>query len=134
MTPTPLPAPSTSPRVVIVDEDRRVQQSLAELLRLTGRVTVVGRASNVRDALQLIEREDPDVLIVDPRLPDLDAGAALVSTLERTRPDMRIVLAGWSVTPEQPELLTSACSYVSKNGSPEDFIAAVVDACCASTT
>ena len=131
MTPTPLPAPPLSPRVVIVDEDRRVQQSLAELLRLTGRVAVVGRASNVRDALELIEREEPDVLIVDPRLPDLEAGAALVSTLERSRPEMRIVLAGWSVTPEQPELLTSACSYVSKNGSPEDFIAAVVDACCA---
>ena len=117
-----------------MDEDRRVQQSLAELLKLTGRVTVVGRASNVRDAVELIERENPDVLIVDPRLPDLAAGAALVSTLERSRPALRIVLAGWSVTPEQPELLTGACSYVSKNGSPEDFIAAVVDACCAPTT
>lgn len=117
-----------------MDEDRRVQQSLAELLRLTGRVTVVGRASTVRAALELIEHEEPDVLIVDPRLPDLEAGAELVSTLERSRPGLRIVLAGWSVTPEQPELLTTACTYVSKNGSPEDFIAAVVDACLAPTT
>lgn len=130
MTPTP-PAPLTaSPRVVIVDEDRRVQQSLADLLRLTGRVNVIGHASNVRTALEIVERENPDVLIVDPHLPDLEAGAALVSSLERARPSLRIVLAGWSVTPEQPELLSSACSYVSKNGSPEDFISAVVDACC----
>ena len=133
MTQTPLTAVASSPRVVIVDEDRRVQQSLADLLRLTGRVDVVGRANDVRSALELVEREDPDVIIVDPRLPDLDAGAALVSSLERSRPKMRIVLAGWSVTPEQPELLTGACSYVSKNGSPEDFIAAVVDACCTPT-
>ena len=130
MTPTPPTALTASPRVVIVDEDRRVQQSLADLLRLTGRVNVIGRASNVRTALELVERENPDVLIVDPHLPDLDAGAALVSSLERARPSLRIVLAGWSVTPEQPELLSSACSYVSKNGSPEDFISAVVDACC----
>jgi two-component system, NarL family, nitrate/nitrite response regulator NarL len=116
--------------VVIVDEDRRVQQSLADLLRLTGRVNVIGRASDVRSALELVERESPDVLIVDPHLPDLAAGAALVSSLERARPSLRIVLAGWSVTPEQPELLSSACSYVSKNGSPEEFISAVVDACC----
>jgi DNA-binding NarL/FixJ family response regulator len=116
--------------VVIVDEDRRVQQSLADLLRLTGRVNVIGHASNVRTALEIVERESPDVLIVDPHLPDLEAGAALVSSLERARPSLRIVLAGWSVTPEQPELLSSACSYVSKNGSPEDFISAVVDACC----
>ena len=122
-------APADSPRVVIVDDDRRVQQSLAELLRLTGRVEVVGRASGVRNALELVEREDPDVMIVDPRLPDLEAGAALVSSLRRSRPGLRIVLAGWSVTPEQPELLSTACSYVSKNGTPEEFIAAVVDAC-----
>lgn len=131
MTPTPPTALTASPRVVIVDEDRRVQQSLADLLRLTGRVTVIGRASNVRTALEIVERENPDVLIVDPYLPDLEAGAALVSSLERARPSLRIVLAGWSVVPEQPELLGSACSYVSKNGSPEDFISAVVDACCA---
>ena len=130
MTPTPPTALTASPRVVIVDEDRRVQQSLADLLRLTGRVNVIGRAGNVRTALEIVERENPDVLIVDPHLPDLDAGAALVSSLERARPSLRIVLAGWSVTPEQPELLSSACSYVSKNGSPEDFISAVVDACC----
>ena len=130
MTPTPPTALTASPRVVIVDEDRRVQQSLADLLRLTGRVNVIGRASNVRTALEIVERENPDVLIVDPHLPDLEAGAALVSSLERARPSLRIVLAGWSVTPEQPELLSSACSYVSKNGSPEDFISAVVDACC----
>jgi len=133
VTQTPLTAVASSPRVVIVDEDRRVQQSLADLLRLTGRVDVVGRANDVRSALELVEREDPDVMIVDPRLPDLEAGAALVSSLERSRPKMRIVLAGWSVTPEQPELLTGSCSYVSKNGSPEDFIAAVVDACCTPT-
>lgn len=120
--------------MVIVDEDRRVQQSLADLLRLTGRVNVIGRAGNVRSALEIVERENPDVLIVDPRLPDLEAGAALVTSLRRARPSLRIVLAGWSVTPEQPELLSSACSYVSKNGTPEDFIAAVVDACGAPTT
>ena len=119
--------------MVIVDEDRRVQQSLADLLRLTGRVNVIGRAGNVRTALEIVERENPDVLIVDPHLPDLEAGAALVSSLERARPSLRIVLAGWSITPEQPELLSSACSYVSKNGSPEDFISAVVDACCSTT-
>ena len=130
MTPTPPSALTVSPRVVIVDEDRRVQQSLADLLRLTGRVNVIGHASDVRTALEIVERENPDVLIVDPHLPDLEAGAALVSSLERARPSLRIVLAGWSVTPEQPELLSSACSYVSKHGSPEDFISAVVDACC----
>jgi DNA-binding NarL/FixJ family response regulator len=41
--------------VVIVDADRRVQQSLADLLGLGGEVSVVGRASDVRAALELVD-------------------------------------------------------------------------------
>ena len=75
---SPLPVLSSSPRVVIVDADRRVQQSLADLLGLTGEVNVVGRAGDVRAALQEVERSRPDVVLVDPRLPDIEAGIALI--------------------------------------------------------
>ena len=107
-----------------------MQQSLADLLTLTGRVNVVGSATDVRSALEHVETDHPDVVLMDPRLPDLEAGAALVSTLERARPTTRIVLTGWSETPEQLGIARRGCRYVSKNGSPEEFIGALVDACC----
>ena len=121
---------ASAPRVLIVDEDRRVQQSLADLLELTGRVDVVGRANDVRSALEHVEQDRPDVVLIDPRLPDLEAGAALVSSLERARPKTRIVLTGWGETPEELGFGNAGCRYVSKNGSPEEFIGALVDACC----
>ena len=118
-----------SPRVVIVDADRRVQQSLADLLGVTGEVRVVGRAGDVRGALELVQQELPDVVLVDPRLPDVEAGLALVAGLARAWPSMRVVMTGWSDTEGHVPLGSSESAYVTKSASPEQFAAAIVDAC-----
>jgi DNA-binding NarL/FixJ family response regulator len=116
--------------VVIVDADRRVQQSLADLLGVTGEVQVVGRAGDVRAALELVQQELPDVVLVDPRLPDVEAGLALVAGLARAWPSMRVVTTGWSDTEgHAPGGFSESATYVSKSASPEQFAAAIVDAC-----
>jgi DNA-binding NarL/FixJ family response regulator len=125
---TPRPVPPDAPRVVIVDSDRRVQQSLSDLLSLTGKVSVVGRAGDVRAALEEVERVHPDVVLVDPRLPDVEAGIALIAGMRRAWPSLRIVLTGFADT-EGHSLPTETASYVSKAGSPEDFVSAIVEAC-----
>lgn len=130
MTATPRPVSLLAPRVVIVDADRRVQQSLADLLGLTGQISVVGRAGDVRAALEEVERVQPDVVLVDPRLPDVEAGTALITGMSRAWPSMRIVLTGWGDTDGRAELAGAATCYVSKSGTPEDFVTAIVDACC----
>lgn len=122
--------PVSPPKVVIVDADRRVQASLADLLAVTRQVDVVGRAGDVRAALELVERERPDAVLVDPRLPDIEAGIALIAGMARAWPSMRIVLTGWSDTNGHAQLAGTDTSYVSKDGSPEQFITAIVDACC----
>lgn len=118
----------SSPRVVIVDADRRVQQSLADLLGVSGEVDVVGRAGDVRAALQEVERSQPDAVLVDPRLPDIEAGMALIGGLGRAWPQLRIVLTGWNDT-DGHSLGDAETRYVSKGGSPEEFVSAIV-ACC----
>jgi DNA-binding NarL/FixJ family response regulator len=115
---------------VIIDADRRVQASLSEVLRLTGRVRVVGSAGDVRQGLELVEREHPDVVIVDPMLPDLAAGEAFLSGVRLAWPATQIVVTGWGDRHEQPAIAGSVAAFVSKSGSPEQFVAAVVEACC----
>ena len=124
-----LPSP---PRVVIVDADRRVMQSLADLLAVCGDLSVVGGAGDVRGALETVEETHPDVVLIDPRLPDIDAGIALVTGLTRARPGLRIVLTGWS---DNGDTVghgggIDTTSYVSKSASPEEFATAIVEACC----
>jgi DNA-binding NarL/FixJ family response regulator len=126
---TPRPVPPDAPRVVIVDSDRRVQQSLADLLALTGRISVVGSAGDVRAALEQVEQVHPDVVLVDPRLPDIEAGSALIAGMARAWPEMRIVLTGYADTEGHAQLTGTPTCYVSKGAAPEDFVSAIVDAC-----
>jgi two-component system nitrate/nitrite response regulator NarL len=117
------------PRTAIIDADRRIQQSLAEVLRLTGRVSVVGVAGDVRHGLELVDREHPDVVVVDPQLPDLAAGEAFLSGVRLAWPSTQVVLTGWTDLREAPGLAGLAAAFVTKAGSPEDFVTAVVNAC-----
>jgi DNA-binding NarL/FixJ family response regulator len=120
---------SSPPRVVIVDADRRVQQSVSDLLRVTGRVEVAGCAGDVRSALELIEQAHPDAVLVDPRLPDVAAGTALINGVARAWPAVRIILTGWSGGEPRIEPTESDARYVSKDGTPDDFVSAIVAAC-----
>jgi DNA-binding NarL/FixJ family response regulator len=120
-----LPSP---PRVVIVDADRRVLQSLSDLLGVSGEVDVVGRATDVRAALEEIERQHPDVVLVDPRLPDVDAGMALIGGMARAWPSIRVVVTGWGDAEARP-VLNGSTRYVNKGGSPEEFVDAIVAGC-----
>lgn len=124
----PFEQPAT--RVLVVDADRRVQQSIADALQLSGRVDVVGRAGDVRNALELIALRSPSVVVMDPRLPDLTAAIALVRGIQRGWPKLRIVMIGWSDALENAELARAADAVVAKNATPEEFVANVVDACC----
>jgi len=118
---------STRPRVVIVDADRRVQQSLRGVLRVTGQVEVVGTAGDVRGALELIENKRPDVVIVDPRLPDVDAGAALLRSIALAWPSIRIVATGWAA--DALDVSGHGICFVAKSALPDEFVSAVVSAC-----
>lgn len=122
------PRPASRPRVVIVDADRRVRRSLSELLAVSGQVEVVARAGDVRSALEAVEEHDPDMVLIDPRLPDLDAGTALIQSLGRARPNLRVVLTEWTDAEGHGDV-PAASARVSKDASPEAFVAAILDAC-----
>jgi DNA-binding NarL/FixJ family response regulator len=128
MQPLPRSELPSTPRVVIVDADRRVLQSLSDLLGVSGDVEVVGRAGDVRAALEEIERLNPDVVLVDPRLPDVDAGMALIGGMNRAWPTIRVVITGWGDNEARPVLNGHSC-YVSKGSSPEEFVDAIVAGC-----
>ncbi|HLG60188.1 MAG TPA: response regulator transcription factor [Vicinamibacterales bacterium] len=56
-------------RVVLVDDQTLVRQGIRSLLELAGDITIVAEASDGEDGVAVIGREQPDVVLLDVRMP-----------------------------------------------------------------
>jgi two-component system nitrate/nitrite response regulator NarL len=113
--------------VVVVDDHPFFRDGVSRGLTLDGRVKVVGEAGNGRDGLEVIEREMPDVALVDFQMPDMD-GAAVVHALRRDGIETRVLLVS-AVTDGAVvfrALEEGAAGYLSKDSSRSDIIEAVL--------
>jgi two-component system LytT family response regulator len=78
-------ATSRSPlRIIVADDERPARLSLVDLLAECEDVLVVGEAQNGPDAIQLIERERPDLALLDLQMPEVD-GLSVVRLIRRDR-------------------------------------------------
>lgn len=114
--------------MLIVDADDRVRESLSGLLAIGDQVVVVGSAGNASLALGLVDSVAPDVVIVDPRLPDVDGGIAFIAQLRSIAPGVRILAMSWSDTLEHAALSGGADGFVRKTFRPTELVAAIVAA------
>jgi len=112
-------------RVVVVDADERVRASLCGLICISGRIEIVGDAGQVGPALDLVSAIAPDVVIVDPRLPDLDSGLAFIARLRARWPDVRILAMSKSDAVEAAALASGADGVVHKTYRPSELVAAI---------
>src|SRR5947199_3588997 len=69
-------APAAPPRVVIANDDVLLREGLASLLERGG-FQVVGQSGNARDLLELVGEHNPDLAIVDIRMPPTHATEGL---------------------------------------------------------
>ncbi len=70
-------------RVVIADDERPARSFLAALLRSFNDVVIVGEAESGREAVATIERERPDLALLDLQMPELD-GIGVVRMLKKS--------------------------------------------------
>ncbi len=63
-------------RVVLVDDQQLIRSGFALILGVEEDIEVVGEASNGREAVELVRRERPDVVLMDVQMPVLDGIAA----------------------------------------------------------
>jgi DNA-binding NarL/FixJ family response regulator len=113
-------------RVLIVDDDHLVRAGLAELLADERDIEVVGQASTGREAVERARRLDPDVVLMDVRMPDLD-GIGATRELAHVAPRARVLIL---TTFEQDDyvfgaLRAGASGFLLKRTRPEELIAAI---------
>jgi two-component system, LytTR family, response regulator len=71
-------------RIVIADDERPARSFLAAVLRGFEDVKLIGEAENGAEAIELIERERPDLALLDLQMPEID-GLGVVRLLKKSR-------------------------------------------------
>ena len=113
-------------RVLIADDDDLMRAGLTELLGADASIDVVGQAGTGAEAVRFAVELQPDVALMDVRMPDLD-GIAATEALAREAPSVRVLIL---TTFEDDDYLfgglrAGAAGFLLKRTRPEDLIAAV---------
>ena len=113
--------------VLLADDHVIVRTALRSVLqRLASEMTVVGEAGNGRDAVQLVSRLRPDVLVMDLDMPGGDGLTATRELVDR-KDVVRILILTVHTEEERllPLLRAGACGYLAKNAAERDLVDAI---------
>lgn len=107
-------------RVLIVDDQQLLRRGLRMLLGTVDGMEVVGEAADGREALAVIERTAPDVVVTDARMPGMD-GAGLVAACREQHPGLPVIVL---TTFDDTEVVlgslgAGAAGFLLKDVSPE---------------
>lgn len=110
-------------RVVLVDDHAVVRTGLAQLLTGTGDIEVVGQAADGAEALEVVRRTRPAVVVMDLQMPGVDGVAATRSILAEGLGAEVVVLTSFSDNAKIVAALDAgAVGYLLKDADPEDLI------------
>lgn len=112
-------------RLVIVDDHALFRSGLVSLLQGMSGFEVVGEAGNGREALEVVQRSHPDIVLLDVNMPIM-GGVEAVSAL-RERSDCRILML--TISKNEDDLFgaiaAGADGYLLKNATPEELSTAI---------
>ncbi|MBB4783969.1 DNA-binding NarL/FixJ family response regulator [Streptomyces rapamycinicus] len=113
-------------RIVVVDDHTVMRAGVIALLAAENSIEIVGEAGDGRAALELVERYDPDVALVDLRMPVLD-GVATTTEIVARYPRTRVLILTTYDTDAEIErgVEAGAIGYLLKDTTREQLVDAV---------
>ncbi|WP_434563810.1 response regulator [Pseudomonas sp. R1-6] len=113
-------------RVALVDDHSLVRDGIRALLSVMPRLDVVGEAENGVQAIEMVERCQPDLLLMDIGLKDMN-GLELTRLLGRQHPGLKILILSMYDNHEyvSESVRAGASGYVLKNSPSKEIIAAI---------
>jgi DNA-binding NarL/FixJ family response regulator len=116
----------TQIRVVLADDHPIVRDGLRKLLSLEEDIQVVGEASDGREVLQIVQQTEPDVVILDLRMPNLDGLSALQALQQFNKKAKIIILTASEDKNEFVQAMKLGCSgIVLKQTAPELIVKSI---------
>jgi NarL family two-component system response regulator LiaR len=113
-------------RILIVDDHAIVRKGIRALFRNLPEIEVVGEAENGREAIAAVERLQPDVVLMDLLMPEMDGIEATGRVMDQ-HPDVRILVLTSFAGEDKvfPAIKAGALGYHLKDSSPEELVQAI---------
>ncbi|HLH69785.1 MAG TPA: response regulator transcription factor [Candidatus Dormibacteraeota bacterium] len=113
-------------KVAVVDDHPVVRAGITALIKKSGTCRVVGEAGTARAALQLLPAVEPDVVLLDLRLPD-NEGCTIVRDLDRCLPRSKLLVltAYEEVGMAREALRMGARGYLLKGVAGQELLNAI---------
>jgi len=113
-------------KILIADDHAIVREGLKMILAETGDLVVAGEAANGQEVIELIQKEDWDLVILDLAMPGRD-GLYTLKELKREKPKLPVLVL--SIYPEEQYAVrlfkAGVSGYLTKESAPEELIAAI---------
>jgi DNA-binding NarL/FixJ family response regulator len=112
-------------RVLIADDHPHSRRGLRVLLATSSEVEVIGEAANGQQTLCLVEECQPDVVLMDVRMPMLD-GLEAARIIKSRWPEVRVVLLTMHAAYQADALAAGADGFLLKGCPTENLLAAIL--------
>jgi len=111
--------------VLLIDDHDLIRQGLRRAFERSDDFTVLGEAASLSQGEQLVARHDPQVVVIDVRLPD-GSGLDLVRKMRQHKTQLGIVVLTMYAGDEQlfAALDAGASAFVAKDAPADDVVAA----------
>lgn len=115
-------------RVVVADDQTIVREGIVMLLGLLPDIDVVGSAGDGEEAVRLVAEEQPDVVLMDLRMPRCD-GVEATRRIREEHPRTQVVVLTTYVDDDSllPALRAGARGYLTKDAGGEEIARAIAD-------
>jgi two-component system NarL family response regulator len=111
-------------RILIVDDHPAVREGLAELISAQPDMRVAGVAADGAEAVALFDQLQPDVTVMDMRLPKL-SGAEAIRAIRRAAPQSRIIAISSFQDSQAEALHAGANAYLLKEMFGDELLALI---------
>jgi len=113
-------------RVFIAEDHAIVRKGVRSLLSLEADIEVVGEAANGREAIKGASELNPDVILMDLVMPELD-GIQAIQQIKANHPDAKVLVLTSFATDDKifPAIKAGALGYLIKDSDPAELITAI---------
>ena len=113
-------------RVLIVDDIAETRENIRKLLQFEADFEIVGAARNGTEGIELAKELEPDVILMDINMPDID-GITATETIRGEVPNAQIVILTVQADPNymRRAMLAGARDFLTKPPSVDEMLAAI---------